>query len=139
MPIEFRCSRCNALLRTPDDTAGRTAVCPKCGAELAVPSPEKTPEYSPTTPPEEAGPRRFSPGENKAIASLVLGVCGLCFFCCCAIGLPCALGGLVLGVHGVRSELRGLAIVGMVLCSLAIVLNLGYLAFILVQWLNAGV
>jgi phage FluMu protein Com len=139
MPIEFRCSQCNALLKTPDDTAGRTAVCPKCGADLAVPTPERPLQYIKSVPLEEPGPRRFSPGENKAIASLVLGLSGLCFFCCCPIGLPCALVGLVLGVHGVRSELRRLAIVGIVLCSLALALNLGYLAYVLVQWLNAGI
>jgi DNA-directed RNA polymerase subunit RPC12/RpoP len=37
MPIEFRCSECSRLLRTPDDTAGKRAKCPQCGAILAVP------------------------------------------------------------------------------------------------------
>ena len=136
MPIEFRCSQCNALLRTPDDAAGRTAMCPKCAANLAVPTPEKPPEYIPAAPPGEASPRQFSPGETKAIASLVLGVCGLCFFHCCPIGLPCALVGLVMGGYGIRSERRGLAIAGIVLCGLAVVLNLAYLAFVFVLWLN---
>jgi len=37
MPIEFRCDQCNTLLRTPDDTAGKQAKCPSCGAILPVP------------------------------------------------------------------------------------------------------
>lgn len=39
MPIEFRCPSCNALLRVPDDSAGRQAKCPKCATLAAVPSP----------------------------------------------------------------------------------------------------
>ena len=38
MPIEFRCTQCNKLLRTPDDTAGRQAKCPECGALMTVPA-----------------------------------------------------------------------------------------------------
>ena len=32
MPIEFRCSQCEQLLRVPDDSAGKNARCPKCQA-----------------------------------------------------------------------------------------------------------
>jgi hypothetical protein len=38
MPIEFRCSQCGKLLRTGDDTTGRQAQCPECGAISTVPS-----------------------------------------------------------------------------------------------------
>jgi len=37
MPIEFRCTACNRLLRTGDDTAGKQAKCPDCGAVVLVP------------------------------------------------------------------------------------------------------
>ena len=37
MAIEFRCARCNRLLRTGDETAGRHAQCPECGAISPVP------------------------------------------------------------------------------------------------------
>jgi phage FluMu protein Com len=39
MAIEFRCTKCNKLLRTADDTAGKHAKCPECGEILAIPSP----------------------------------------------------------------------------------------------------
>ncbi len=39
MPIEFRCARCNKLLRTGDDTAGKQAKCPECGAVMPIPMP----------------------------------------------------------------------------------------------------
>jgi phage FluMu protein Com len=38
MPIEFRCSGCSKLLRTPDASAGKKAKCPQCGAILDVPA-----------------------------------------------------------------------------------------------------
>ena len=39
MPIEFQCSNCGKLLRTGDDTAGKRAKCPKCGAVMTIPTP----------------------------------------------------------------------------------------------------
>ena len=38
MPIEFRCTLCNKLLRTKDDTAGKQAKCPDCGTVLMIPA-----------------------------------------------------------------------------------------------------
>ncbi len=38
MPIEFRCTKCGKLLRTPDETGGRQARCPECGTILAIPA-----------------------------------------------------------------------------------------------------
>jgi hypothetical protein len=37
MPIEFRCSGCSKVLRTPDESAGKQARCPHCGAVVDVP------------------------------------------------------------------------------------------------------
>ena len=51
MPIEFRCRQCGKLLRTGDETAGRQAQCPACGALTTIPGP------GPMIPePAEAGP-----------------------------------------------------------------------------------
>jgi hypothetical protein len=49
MPIEFRCRQCGKLLRTNDDTAGRQAQCPGCGAIGTVPS--STAPSQPPSPP----------------------------------------------------------------------------------------
>jgi phage FluMu protein Com len=38
MPISFRCSQCNQLLRVPDTAAGKSARCPKCQALMTVPA-----------------------------------------------------------------------------------------------------
>jgi phage FluMu protein Com len=37
MPIEFRCTQCQKLLRTADDTWGKKAKCPECGAVMTIP------------------------------------------------------------------------------------------------------
>jgi hypothetical protein len=56
MPIEFRCSQCGKLLRTGDDTVGRQAQCPECGAISTVPSaPAPSPSPTQPTPPLGAG------------------------------------------------------------------------------------
>ena len=69
MPIEFRCTQCDKLLRTPDDTAGKQAKCPECGAVLAIPSPAAAPPAGvgpgvpPPPPPSAPAPGSpFAPG-----------------------------------------------------------------------------
>jgi phage FluMu protein Com len=55
MPIEFRCSACNKLLRTPDETAGKQAKCPECGVVTQIPA---------ATPPAEENP--FAAGDSPS-------------------------------------------------------------------------
>jgi len=131
MPIEFRCTQCQTLLRTPDDTAGRRAVCPKCGLQMDVPVPE--PEapvevlHGPYAAPDDYGPQPASPSApaQMAITSLILGIVSLCFSCCCLIGLPTAIVGIVLGNRGLESRHRGFAIAGIVLSVLGLLAALG--------------
>ncbi|MHB1036610.1 MAG: TFIIB-type zinc ribbon-containing protein [Pirellulales bacterium] len=73
MPIEFRCTQCAKLLRTPDNTAGKQAKCPQCGAIVTIPeTPPSTPsasrETNPFTPPPPS-PRAdnpFAPGAQPS-------------------------------------------------------------------------
>ena len=55
MPVEFRCTQCNRLLRTQDETAGKKAKCPECGTILTIPRPGSAPEAG-TPPPVGSGP-----------------------------------------------------------------------------------
>ena len=73
MPIEFRCSQCNQLLRVPDDSAGKAARCPKCQALMSVPAGESAlppavfvqPMGAPPPPPPSSGnPFGDSGGRN---------------------------------------------------------------------------
>ena len=67
---------------------------------------------------------------NYAIFSLVIGIISLCFACCIGAILPCctpisfilAVVGLVLGILGLKSEKRTLAIIGIILSALAIII-----------------
>jgi phage FluMu protein Com len=66
MPIEFRCTQCQKLLRTPDGSSGREAKCPQCGAIVKIPEPAAA-AHSASTPPVPpldnpyASPPRLSP------------------------------------------------------------------------------
>jgi len=63
MPIEFRCSECDSLLRTPDGSGGQTAQCPRCGARMPIPGPpsaQSRPGGEPSTG-EQADVGRASP------------------------------------------------------------------------------
>jgi len=51
MPIEFRCTQCNKLLRTGDDTAGKEARCPACGTVVTIPTGTAGPGVSFPPPP----------------------------------------------------------------------------------------
>ena len=64
MPIEFRCSECNKLLRTGDDTAGRQAKCPECGVIMDIPSVSSEPS-GPTAP----LPPQNAPSDSDAAAN----------------------------------------------------------------------
>lgn len=50
MSIEFRCTNCDKLLRTPDATAGKQAKCPACGKIAIIPA-ESTATAGPAMPP----------------------------------------------------------------------------------------
>ena len=70
MAIEFRCGQCGRMLRTGDDTAGKQAQCPECGALTRVPGPVQPPASSlPSLAPLEATtslPRSGAPGSPFA-------------------------------------------------------------------------
>ena len=38
MPVEYSCQNCRNLLRVPDESAGKMAKCPSCGAVTLVPA-----------------------------------------------------------------------------------------------------
>ena len=128
MPIEFRCSQCGKLLRTGDDTAGRQAQCPECGALTGIPgAPETTPIATPRLAPLDSG-ARFAPGppagaNSKAVTALVLGLAGLGFWCCPLVGFPITIVGIILGIMSLRSESKGFAVAGIVLSSVGLVLT----------------
>ena len=81
MAIEFRCTQCNKLLRTGDDTAGKRAKCPDCGTVLTIPAAapppaEPAPSVPPPVPPADspfAGADAANPYQSPAGASATPG------------------------------------------------------------------
>ena len=67
MAIDFRCSTCNRLLRTGDETAGRQAQCPGCGTINAVPTTEASAG--------SAAPFAASPDAGGAFAAVPAAAC----------------------------------------------------------------
>jgi hypothetical protein len=69
-------------------------------------------------------PPQTQPGDRRglAIASLVLGILSLCASILWFCGGPISIVGLVLGVMGLKSSLRGLAIAGIVLSAIGLLL-----------------
>jgi phage FluMu protein Com len=55
MPISFRCSECNQLLRVPDTAAGKSARCPKCQALMTVPASGEEGQNAPQPPAGQPG------------------------------------------------------------------------------------
>ena len=72
MPIEFRCSQCDKLLRVGDHAAGRHARCPECGTSTVVPTPESSgqppaePFATGLPPPEPSAGGPFAPESPAA-------------------------------------------------------------------------
>jgi hypothetical protein len=66
--IEFPCSTCRTLIRTPDESAGQTARCPRCGslstipASGAAPNPFAESAVNPYATPAAAAPLDYGGG-----------------------------------------------------------------------------
>lgn len=68
MSIEFNCSACNELLKTPDESAGQSAKCPFCSAVVDVPSNPFSSDGTTPGPALDAPTAEFQPGSNPYAA-----------------------------------------------------------------------
>ncbi len=98
------------------------------------PADAENPYLAPTEygPPPVSRPYGGPSGQTdpKAVISLVLGISGFFLFCCCApMAALVGLTGLILGVMARKSESRGMAIAGMILCGIQLALALAYVLF----------
>lgn len=66
------------------------------------------------------------PKQNNglSIASLVLGIVGIVACCIPLIGIPVNVTGLILGIVGMKKGGKGMAIAGIILCSIFLVLTI---------------
>ena len=63
-------------------------------------------------------------GRGKATASLVLGLVAIVGWCIPLVGVPLTITGLVLGIKGLGSSRRGMAIAGITLCTIFLMLSI---------------
>jgi|GEM_PF-817157 hypothetical protein len=68
------------------------------------------------------------PEPGNPMGALVLGILGVIAWVIPLLGLPLTITGLIAGVNGLRRENRGMAVAGVVLCSLGMLLSLINLA-----------
>jgi hypothetical protein len=60
---------------------------------------------------------------GKPVASLVLGILGLILWLIPLFGLPSTIVGLVFGINALKRSEKGMAVAGVVLCSIGLLLS----------------
>lgn len=63
-------------------------------------------------------------GEWMGITSMILGILTLGAWCIPLCGFPLSVAGLVLGIMGLKTRSRGMAIAGIVMCSIGLALSI---------------
>ena len=65
--------------------------------------------------------------EKKGLstASMILGIVGLVAWCLPIVGSPVCITGLILGIIGIKKGGKGMAIAGIIMCSITLLLTLG--------------
>lgn len=62
--------------------------------------------------------------KGMSIASMVLGICGFIAWCLPLIGYPVTIVGLILGIIGIKKGAKGMAVAGIIMCSITLVLTI---------------
>lgn len=62
--------------------------------------------------------------KGMSIASMVLGIVGFLAWCLPILGYPVTIVGLILGICGIKRGGKGMAIAGIICCSITLVLTL---------------
>ena len=119
----------------PGESGAEPAVVPSSQPVYSPPGPPPVqPVYEPPSPPP-VQPVYAPPSPPKtdryvlAIISLVLGILNLCAWFVPFCGGPLAIVGIILGVLGLNSSRKGLAIAGIVLSGIALLLSIINAAF----------
>lgn len=88
-------------------------------------------EYTP--PPQQYVPGPVIPAKpdkpGLAIAALVLGILSLCAWLFPICGFPIAIAGVILGILGLKTSRRSMAIAGLIMSGIALLLTLGNAIF----------
>ena len=72
------------------------------------------------------------------IASMVLGIVALVFFCIWYVSIPCAILAIIFGVLGIKSTGKGMAIAGLITGSIGLVVSILIIVFLFVFGVAIG-
>ncbi len=126
------CSKCGH----PNDD--NTTFCTNCGAPLTegTANDQAQPAVQPQAPQQpmpQVQPSTSVPGKGLGIASMVLGIVSLVFFCVLYLAIPCAIVGIILGIVSRNQAKKAGAPTGMstagIVCS---AIALGILVIVLI-------
>ncbi len=81
-----------------------------------------------TNPTQEAKKER----KGFCIASMVLGIIALVFFCIWYISIPCAILAIIFGILGIKTATRGMAIAGLVTGSIGLAISVILIVLIVI-------
>ncbi len=84
---------------------------------------EQFPDQLPPSPVQYASMPTQPPGQGKATASLILGICSVVMWLCPLVGIAVAITGLVLGIQSNREHRRKTAVAGIVLSIIGLALT----------------
>ena len=63
--------------------------------------------------------------KGLSLASMILGIVGFLAWCLPLVGFPVCITGLILGIVGIKKGGKGMAIAGIIMCSITLLLTLG--------------
>ncbi|MCI8384665.1 MAG: DUF4190 domain-containing protein [Clostridia bacterium] len=73
------------------------------------------------------------------IASMVLGIVSLVFFCAWYISIPCAILAIIFGILGIKTPTKGMAIAGLVTGSIGFVVSIAIIIFLVIFGVAMGI
>lgn len=98
MPIEFLCSKCQTVMRTPEETAGKKGRCPQCGSIQQIPATSLLASPAAAAAPTAAAPAAAAPiefpcpgcGQVVRVPAAAGGKKGKCPACAAVMQIPSA-------------------------------------------------
>ncbi len=126
MQVVVSCSKCGGQMLA-DPQLHPVVVCPHCQAHVPLQQSAQPPGGGGSPPAVQCASLETTPampGQGKATASLVLGLCGLVMWLCPIVGIVVSTIGIVMGIKANSIQRRGMATAGIVLSAIGLLLSL---------------